>query len=58
MQFSDDSSIILKHLLPQFTNIRNTNKISKISNVIDIIYDDLIKGNNYYTKISDNINIK
>ena len=58
MQFSDDSSIILKHLLPEFTNIRNTNKISKISNVIDIIYDDLIKGNNYYTKISDNINIK
>jgi hypothetical protein len=58
MQFSDDSSIILNYLLPKFKNIRNTNKISKISNVIDIIYDDLTKGNDYYTKISDNINIK
>ncbi len=58
MQFSDDSSIILNYLLPKFNKIRNTNKISKISNVIDILYDDLIKGNNYYIRITDNINIK
>ena len=58
MQFSNDSSIILNHLLPKFKNIKNKNKISKISDVMDIIFEDLQSSNKYYSKIINNINIK
>ena len=56
MQFSNDSSIILNHLLPKFKNIKNKNKISKISDVMDIVFEDLQSSNKYYSKIINNIN--
>ena len=58
MQFSNDSSIILNHLLPKFKNIKNKNKISKISDVMDIIFEDLQSSDKYYNKIITNVNIK
>lgn len=57
MQFSDESSIILKHLIP---NLADETYIDKMINleISDILYNDLKSGISYYNNTSKNIKVK
>lgn len=58
MQFSEDSTRLLKHLIPKFKNFYNNddslNGIDKLSG----IYTDIVSGDKYYENIKRKIDIK
>tara|TARA_B000000477_G_scaffold91842_1_gene78648 strand:- start:944 stop:2164 length:1221 start_codon:yes stop_codon:yes gene_type:complete len=58
MQFSEDSTRFLKHLIPKFktfyTNDDSLNGIDKLAS----IYADIVLGDKYYENIKNNIDIK
>tara|TARA_Y100000768_G_C23980035_1_gene685200 strand:- start:385 stop:1620 length:1236 start_codon:yes stop_codon:yes gene_type:complete len=59
MQFSYDSSIIIKNLLPKIPISNNPNiKLSKNSKILQLLYNDINDGYNYYIKNVENISTK
>lgn len=48
MQFANDSGFIIKRLLPSFGECRQERLSKQMRNIIEKIYTDFVKGDNYY----------
>lgn len=57
MQFSDESSIILQHLIPKLADETYIDKMINLE-ISDILYNDLKSGLRYYNKTSNKIKVK
>jgi hypothetical protein len=58
MQFSKDSTVFLKYLLPRFKKFYSTDRNSNSVEALSSVYHDLVAGEKYYETIKNTVDVK